>query len=119
VRDPADQPIQEVELWDLVSAFSRVMREKAAPKPTRIRHDETPIETYMERIAARLAEEPRVAFADLFAADVHKSQLVGTFLALLELIRHGRARVEQADLFGEIWVLAPATIALARDTAAS
>jgi segregation and condensation protein A len=114
--DPAEQPIHEVELWDLVSAFSRVMREKAAPKPARIRHDETPIEVHMQRIEERLAAEPRVAFFDLFPADSVKSRLVGVFLALLELIRHGRARVEQADLFGEIWVLAPAVPAIAVET---
>ncbi len=116
--DPADQPIHEVELWDLVSAFSRVMREKAAPKPTRIRHDETPIEVHMQRIEERLAAEPRVLFADLFPADSLKSRLVGVFLALLELIRHGRARVEQSELFGEIWVLAPAAIALSEHPSA-
>jgi segregation and condensation protein A len=110
--DPAEQPIHEVELWDLVSAFSRVMREKAAPKPTRIRHDETPIEVHMRRIEERLATEPRIAFADLFPADSVKSRLVGVFLALLELIRHGRARVEQSEAFGEIFVLAPAPLAV-------
>jgi segregation and condensation protein A len=108
--DPAEQPIHEVELWDLVSAFSRVMRERTGAKPTRIRHDETPIETYMEQIAARLAGAPRIALADLFPLDGTKAQLVGLFLALLELIRHGRARAEQAELFGEIWILAPAPL---------
>jgi chromatin segregation and condensation protein Rec8/ScpA/Scc1 (kleisin family) len=34
------------------------------------------------------------------------------FLALLELIRHHRARVEQSELFGEIWILAPAALAV-------
>jgi segregation and condensation protein A len=111
-RDPADQPIHEVELWDLVSAFSRVMREKSKPTVTRIRHDDTPIEVHMQRIAERLAAEPRIHFADLFPVDGHKSQLVGLFLALLELIRHHRARVEQSELFGEIWILAPAALAV-------
>jgi segregation and condensation protein A len=114
-RDPADQPIHEVELWDLVSAFSRVMREKAAPQPARIRHDDTPIETYMEQIAARLAATPRMSFADLFPPSGAKGQFVGIFLALLELMRHGRARVEQAELFGEIWVLAPTEAAVAAE----
>ncbi len=109
-RDPADQPIQEVELWDLVSAFSRVMRERAAAKPARIRHDETPIEVYMEQIAEQLTATPRASFTDLFPPDGAKGQFVGLFLALLELIRHGRARVEQAEVFGEIWVLAPAAV---------
>jgi segregation and condensation protein A len=114
-RDPADQPIQEVELWDLVSAFSRVMRERAAPKPARIRHDEAPIEVYMQQIADRLAAAPRLAFAEIFPPEGSKGKLVGLFLALLELMRHGRARVEQAELFGNIWVLAPATIAAASE----
>jgi segregation and condensation protein A len=112
-RDPADQPIQEVELWDLVSAFSRVMRQRAAPKPAQIRHDETPIEAYMQQIADRLATTPRLAFAEIFPAAGAKGQLVGLFLALLELMRHGQARVEQVDLFGEIYVLAPTTISVA------
>ena len=35
------------------------------------------------------------------------------FLALLELIRHHHASVEQAELFGEIWVLPPQAMTLA------
>jgi segregation and condensation protein A len=105
--DPADQPIHEVELWDLVSAFSRVMREKAAPKPAKIRYDDTPIEVHMERIKDRIAAEGKLLFTDLFDPGMHRSQMVGLFLALLELIRHGHAAVEQTALFGEIWILAP------------
>jgi segregation and condensation protein A len=44
---------------------------------------------------------------------MHRSRMVGLFLALLELIRHHRARVEQAELFGEIWVLPPEALQLA------
>ena len=106
-RDPADQPIQEVELWDLVSAFSRVMRQKAVAKGTKIRYDDTPIEVHMQRIRERLASEPRFELATLFEECMHRSRLVGLFLALLELMRHGEARAEQSTLFGEIWILAP------------
>ncbi len=102
---PADQPIQEVELWDLVSAFGRVMRDSAAAQPSSIRCEETPIEVYMERIRTRLSQTPRIAFDTLFD-DMTRMQLVGMFLALLELIRHEQVQVEQQQLFGEIWVLA-------------
>jgi segregation and condensation protein A len=120
-RDPAEQPIHEVELWDLVSAFSRVIREKAAAKATKIRYDDTPIDVHMARIEARIAAEGRLSFASLFEPGMHRSRMVGLFLALLELIRHHRARVEQAELFGEIWVLPPEAIQVvggeARDAA--
>jgi segregation and condensation protein A len=106
--DPSQQPIHEVELWDLVSAFSRVIKEKSAAKTTtKIRYDDTPIDVHMTRIEARLAAEGRLLFTTLFEAGMHRSRMVGLFLATLELIRHRRARVEQAELFGEIWVLPP------------
>ena len=103
--DPADQPIQEVEMWDLVSAFARVIRDNAAVQPTNIRYDDTPIEVYMDVIRERLATEERVAFTSLFESDMHRSKMVGIFLAILELIRHHQVQVEQEELFDEIWVL--------------
>jgi segregation and condensation protein A len=106
--DPAEQPVHEVELWDLVSAFARVVRDNAAVQPSNIRYDETPIEVYMDRIRARLAAETRLAFTSLFERGMHRSQLVGMFLAILELIRHHDVQVEQEELFGEIWILSPA-----------
>lgn len=104
--DPSEQPIQEVELWDLVSAFSRVIRDNAVAQPSAIRYDDTPIETYIDRIRERLATESRLAFTSLFEQDMVKSQLVGIFLAVLELIRHHHVQVEQEKLFDEIWIVA-------------
>jgi segregation and condensation protein A len=105
--DPADQPLCEVELWDLVSALSRVLKRRKKAPPTKIRYDDTPIGVHMERLEARLQREQRLLFTDLFEVGMHRSHLAGLFLALLELIRHSRARVFQAELFGEIWVEAP------------
>jgi segregation and condensation protein A len=101
----ADQPIHEVELWDLVSAFGRIMRDTEATKPSSIIYDDTPIETHMQRILGRVVARGRLALSDLFSPGMHKSTLVGIFLAILELVRHRRIRIEQNDLFGEIWVL--------------
>jgi len=102
---PESQPIQEVELWDLVSAFGRVLKEKhGTTGPESIRYDETPIHMYMQRIDARLRQERRVAFTDFFDSIIHKSALVGMFLAVLELVRHHHATAAQTELFGEIWL---------------
>ena len=103
-RDLATEPIQEVELWDLVSAFGRMMRDTEAAQPSNIVYDDTPIHVYMERIHARLLEKGRLAFGDLFERGMHKSTLVGIFLACLELVRHRHVHVEQNTLFGEIWM---------------
>jgi segregation and condensation protein A len=99
------QPIQEVELWDLVSAFGRVLKAKhAVAGPESIRYDETPIHVHMRLIDARLRRDGRVAFTHFFEGTVHKSKLVGMFLAVLELVRHQHARAAQPELFGEIWL---------------
>ena len=104
-RDLADEPIQEVELWDLVIAFGRMLREQEATRGSSIIYDETPIETYMERIRHCLRPEGRATISDLFSASMHKSALIGVFLALLELVRHHHVRAEQNELHGEIWIL--------------
>lgn len=103
--DPAEQPIRELELWDLVSAFGRLIQEQQRNQPSSIVYDDTPIHVYMERIGNLLNDQQRVAFTELFQPGMHKSSLVGMFLAILELVRHHGARAEQNDLFGEIWIL--------------
>ena len=58
-RNPAAEPIHEAELWDLVSAFGRILKERAATSPSNILYDDTPIQVYMERIHADLeAQRP-------------------------------------------------------------
>jgi segregation and condensation protein A len=43
-----------------------------------------------------------IKFTDLFGKATSRSEIVATFLALLELIRLGQVRVTQAQPFGEI-----------------
>jgi segregation and condensation protein A len=105
-RDPAAEPIQEVELWDLVSAFGRILRETSAAQPSSIRYDDTPIRVYMAHIHDQLRARGRLGFGELLNPTMHRSTLVGLFLAVLELVRHHGVRVEQADAFGEIWIVA-------------
>lgn len=103
--EPHEQPIHEVELWDLVSAFGRVLKAKQASRgPENIRYDDTPIHVFMQRIDARLRSEGRVLFAAFFDGAVHKSTLIGMFLAMLQLMRYQHARASQVELFDEIWL---------------
>lgn len=108
--EPHEQPIKEVELWDLVSAFGRVLKAKRTSHgPENIRYDDTPIHVFMQRIDARLRTESRVAFTAFFDDEVHKSTMVGMFLAVLQLMRYQHARAAQSELFDEIWLELGAT----------
>ncbi len=103
--DPAGQPIQEVELWDLVSALGRILRDSEATRPQSIVYDDTPIQVYMQRIHNRLASERRAAFSAMFEPGMHKSAIVGVFLAVLELVRHHHVVADQSRDHGEIWIV--------------
>ena len=104
-RNLADEPIHDVELWDLVSAFGRILRESVAVQPSSIVYDDTPIHIHMQRIYKRLIEQGQLQFSDMFEPGMHKSSLVGLFLATLELVRHRHIWVEQNALFGDIWLV--------------
>src|SRR5207248_3925932 len=94
-RDPAQQPLRQVELWDLVSAFGRLMRETLALQPQQIVVDQTPQHVYEALILERLTATGTAAFEELFTPPRHRARLVGLFLALLELIKRRQVDVEQ------------------------
>jgi segregation and condensation protein A len=102
--DPGSQPIADLQLWDLVSTFGRLMRESAGPPATQVIYDDTPIHVYMKRIHLELEQQERVMLIDLIPPGAHKSALIGWFLAILELARHHGAVAEQ-DERGDIYVV--------------
>jgi segregation and condensation protein A len=115
--DPAGQPIREVELWDLVSAMGRILRESQVAAPATIVYDDTPIQVYMQRIHTALAKERRLALSDMFVSGMHKSAIIGVFLAVLELVRHHGVVAEQSESHGEIWLVQGESFDAAADVA--
>jgi segregation and condensation protein A len=97
-------PLQPVELWDLVSAFGRLMRETLTQQPQAVVVDHTPLHVHMDYIVARLRGEGPLPFSALFTPPCSRSRLVGLFLAILELAKMRRLVPEQAETFGEIHV---------------
>ena len=106
-KNPAHDRIKEVELWDLVSALSRVLQTHEVITESRIEYDDTPIAVWAERISKVVIDRGRCAFSDFFEGEKLRSRIVGIFLAILELVRHHAYRVEQQDAYGEIWVSPP------------
>lgn len=111
----AEEPLVEVEdlhLIDLVEAFARIMQTVDFTRvgEHRVVFDDTPVEVHAEDILdqlRRLAERdaqrqdaaiPRLAFSALFK-DRTRSEAIGLFLAMLELIKQRRVAIrhESAD----------------------
>ena len=106
-KDPSADRIKGVELWDLVSALSRVLKKKDVEQHAKIKFDEIPVSVYIERVSERVRREKRTTFSAFFEGTNDRHRIVGTFLAILELLRHHRFRAEQSVDFGEIWILVP------------
>lgn len=99
--------LQAVELWDLVSAFGRLLRETLTQQPHSIVVDTTPLHVYMEEVETNLRERGRMPFEELFSPPHTRARLLGLFLALLELTKQKRLAPDQPDPFGPIWVALP------------
>ncbi len=112
VRRPGPLPrelegveLEEASVWDLIGAFTRVMTAVGrGPGLHEVRYDDTPIELYQAEIMAQLERGGAITFAALFAEQSDRIQIIGRFLALLELIRSRRIRAEQERSFGTIYL---------------
>jgi segregation and condensation protein A len=74
------------------------------------------IEEKIEQLESWLSERRSFSFNRVLRAAASRSEIIVTFLALLQMIRRSRARVQQDRLFGEILVLAPEQAAPAAAT---
>jgi segregation and condensation protein A len=57
-----------------------------------------------------------IRFEEVFRDNANRTQMIVTFLALLELLRLGLARAYQEKEFGNIWIINPGKGALREDT---
>ncbi len=99
--------LEEVQIWDLVEAFNALMTAIGQDlRATAIIYDDTPIELHCADILDRLSREGNLTFREIFLGRTSRTELVGLFLALLELIRRRAVYIEQQASFGEIYVFA-------------
>ncbi len=87
-----------MEVWDLVKAFTRVLRETGEARPLGVRYEEVPVALHMERVVKRVAAagEEGLTFLDLGESGRDRLYWIGQFLALLELVRLAKVGVRQS-----------------------
>jgi segregation and condensation protein A len=112
-RPPSSEPEEEPEgepylfninLFDLLGAF-RTIIEKAPEEMRNITRETLSIKDKMSLIVDVLEGVEAVRFEELFKADSTKTHVIVTFIALLELLRLGLARVYQERDFGSLWII--------------
>jgi segregation and condensation protein A len=96
----------DISLYDMLSAFQKLMRRKKLKKPlqTRITRQEITIDKRIQELKDYLKEKrEKVLFTSLFETE-EKAQLVVTFLAVLELMKQNQVQVEQTNNFEDIFI---------------
>lgn len=102
--DTAELALFDLSLFDLMSAFKRLL-DKAPPEILSITREVLTVKDRIAFILEQLGNSAAAKFEDLFEDTATKTRLVVTFIALLEILKLGLARVYQDKEFGTIWIM--------------
>jgi len=96
-----------VQIWDLLTSFDRLMKEVGTRKPRyhEVLYDDTPIDLHAADIEDRLKREHKLTLRQLIVGRKSRSEMIGVFLALLELIREKKILVEQNQVQDELEIV--------------
>ena len=97
----APPPVAQVGVFDLIRAFQRVL--KRFENTTDIREivdDRYTVADKIEHLLETILAGSRVPFESLFSSAASRSEVIVTFLAMLELIKLNHLQVEQEILLG-------------------
>ena len=101
----ADQALADsgLSVFDLINAVNAILKRVAQqPEQRDIFEDKWTVSDKIETLVKLIAERPRLKFSELFAAATSRTEVVVTFLAVLELIRMRQLTAVQDEPFGEI-----------------
>ena len=96
--------LAEVSSFDLLSALRRVLKRVEEAPVALVKREPFTLPERLRGIAARLYHTGELSFESLCDDCQSRLEVVVTFLAILELIKRGRAKVRQLTLFDEIWL---------------
>jgi segregation and condensation protein A len=102
--EPPPVDLEEVQVWDLLAALDRLMKEVGVRKPKyhEVTYDDTPIDLHAADIEDRLKREGKLTLRGLIIGRTSRSEMIGVFLALLELIREKKILVHQSEALGDV-----------------
>jgi len=103
--DEDELDLEDVQVWDLLDAFSRLMEAIGAGQTAHeVIYDDTPIELHETDILDRLRRDGSMTFQEVFEGRTDRGQILGLFLALLELVRLKLVFSNQDHNFGRIYL---------------
>ena len=91
-----------VGLWDLTSAFAKLLEEIGQQGTMQIEVEKRDVGYYTRRLLGQFREKREVAFSEIFDFREGRYGMIGTLIALLEMMKQGYLRAHQENCFDEI-----------------
>jgi len=101
-KEDEDELGFEASLFDLITAFTKVLKDVPKEVFHKIVGDEFSVSDKIHEILHMLVQAKTIFFSKLFKDAKNKGEIVAIFLAVLELVKLKEVAVMQADAFGEI-----------------
>lgn len=102
-EDDADY-LKEVSVFQLLALFRKILKDSGAEHLYEVTLEDISVTEKMNELMDLLETTPRMQFQDLFTNTRNRMEIIGTFLAVLELIKQQMIRVFQEHEFESIWV---------------
>ncbi|WP_077367639.1 segregation and condensation protein A [Anaerosalibacter sp. Marseille-P3206] len=104
-----DLELENLNVDELVKVLNKVLskRDKKS-KPINIdeiQRDEITLEECINRIKSELNEKEKILFSSLFDENSSRSEIIGTFLSILELTKSKYIKVKQENNFSDIVII--------------
>ena len=99
---PLELDLEDIHVLDLCEAFGRIIDSIGSTPTHEITYDDTPVSLHAEDIYDRLLRDGAMTLQEIFVGRTTRSEMIGLFLATLELVRNRKVRVTQQRIGGEI-----------------
>lgn len=99
---PEEVPLEDLSVHLLERALRRLLEEQLRQRPRDIEPNPPSVLERMTLILTVLRDTWSLLFSSLTGGDRTRSEIVVSLLAVLELVRLGRVKTQQTELFGEI-----------------
>jgi segregation and condensation protein A len=104
--DPEEVGFQEISVFKLIEALDHVLKNLEPKFQHEVVRDRLSLSDAIHKLAERLRAGQRMEFAELFDGSKTRSQVIITFLAVLEMCKLRLIRVFQAEDLEELFVAA-------------
>jgi len=106
IKDDGDGgPYFEASLFDLITAFSKALKDVPKELFYEVIKDEVTVEDKIHDILHELLVRPKIVLTELFEKAKNKLEIIVVFMSVLELIRLKEILVVQKNIFGEIIII--------------